>query len=341
MSTSRVEYRIFKTEIRAAKDEKPQIEGYAAVFNTETDLGYVRESIAPGAFKRAIAEKQDVRCLFNHEPDHVLGRTKSGTLALDEDAKGLHFLCDLPDTQMGKDVREMIKRGDVDQCSFGFIVRDEEITYDDDFAKRVIKDADLFDVSPVTFPAYPTTSVEARSNAAILKAYKRDDDPDETQHEECSCRCRACYDGEHEEHGLHMVDSAACSHNMDVSRPDDSDERTLYTAEQRAAKTKKVDGEDLGSGAFAYVGDAKDTSTWKLPIKFSSEEKTKAHIRNALARFNQTNGIPADKKPEVLAKIKAAAKEHGIHVEGEEKSANPALKLSKSRVRQLQVELSL
>jgi HK97 family phage prohead protease len=172
MSTSRVEYRVMKTELRAAKDDKPQIEGYAAVFNVETDLGYVRESIAPGAFKRAIVEKQDVRCLFNHQPDHVLGRTKSGTLALDEDNTGLHFTCDLPDTQMGRDVRAMILRGDVDQCSFGFIVRDEEITYGDDQAVRVIRDADLFDVSPVTYPAYETTSCEARSATEVREALK-------------------------------------------------------------------------------------------------------------------------------------------------------------------------
>ena len=168
--SKQVEYRIFKTELRANAD-KPQIEGYAAVFSTRADIGYVTESIAPGAFTRAIAEKQDVRCLFNHEPDHVLGRTKSGTLALSEDSKGLKFVCDLPDTQMGRDVREMIKRGDVDQCSFGFVVIDEEVTRGET-TTRVIKDVDLFDVSPVTYPAYPTTSVEARSNTEVMKSFK-------------------------------------------------------------------------------------------------------------------------------------------------------------------------
>jgi len=343
--TAKREYRIFKTEVRAGKDSKPQIEGYAAVFNTETDLGYVRESIAPGAFKRAIAENQDVRCLFNHDPNNILGRTKSGTLALEEDNTGLKFRCDMPDTTIGKDVHSMIMRGDVDQCSFGFIVRDEEIKYGNngEGATRVIKDADLFDVSPVTYPAYPTTSVEARSNADALKSF-RDDNPDNDEDgdagsdhpymgdEECGCCCRACYSAEHEECDMHMADGEQCSMSEHVD---------MRSKELREAKTKKVAGEDLGPGAFAYVGDKNDTSTWKLPIKFSSEEATKAHIRNALARFNQTKGIPADKKPEVLAKIKAAAKAHGIHVSGDSESNSLSLTLAKARVRQLEIEMSL
>lgn len=80
------------------------------------------------------------------------------------------------------------------------------------------------------------------------------------------------------------------------------------------AKTKRVDGEDLTASAFAYVGDPEKTDTWKLPIKFSDEEKTKTHIRNALARFDQTEGIPEGEKAKVKAKIEAAAKEHGIDV---------------------------
>jgi HK97 family phage prohead protease len=339
--TKRIEYRIFKTQIRA-KGDTPQIEGYAAVFNTETDLGWFRESIAPGAFKRALSEKQDVRCLFNHEPDHVLGRTKSGTLALNEDNTGLHFVCDLPETQMGKDVRAMILRGDVDQCSFGFIVREEDVVYGDKSKDtvRVIKDVDLFDVSPVTYPAYPTTSVEARSNAESFKKFRdpNGNDGDEMPHDdpdppECECDCRACYSAECEECDMHMQECGDSERCMSGTRS--------MTPEQRSSKAKRVDGEDLTSGAFAYVGDKGDTSTWKLPIKFSTEEKTKSHIRNALARFNQTKGIPADKKPEVLAKIKAAAKEHGIHTGDESKGAELTLELAKARTRNLEISLSI
>jgi HK97 family phage prohead protease len=88
-------------------------------------------------------------------------------------------------------------------------------------------------------------------------------------------------------------------------------EATVTTAKSDA-KTKRVAGEDLTSSCFAYVGDENDTSTWKLPIKFSTPEKTASHIRNALARFSQTQGIPESEKAAVLAKIKRAAKANGI-----------------------------
>lgn len=90
---------------------------------------------------------------------------------------------------------------------------------------------------------------------------------------------------------------------------------------RKEAKTKRVAGEDLPASAFAFVGDKEDTSTWKLPIKFSTEEKTKSHIRNALARFNQTQGIPEGEKSKVLARIKRAAREHGIDSDTAEKAA--------------------
>ncbi len=93
----------------------------------------------------------------------------------------------------------------------------------------------------------------------------------------------------------------------------------------------------LAASAFAYVGDPDKTGTWKLPIKFSTEEKTKSHIQNALARFSQTKGIPDSDKPKVLAKIKAAAKAHGIHVSDEAKSADIPLELAKARVRMAQI----
>ena len=105
-----------------------------------------------------------------------------------------------------------------------------------------------------------------------------------------------------------------------------------HLLESRAAKTKKVDGEDLGPGAFAWVGDANDPKTWKLPIKFSTEEKTKSHIRNALARFGQTQGIPADKKAGVWKKIVAAAKKHGIEVsDSDSLRAFPGLSIEEIR----------
>lgn len=153
------------------------ISGYAAVFDKETVIGGgswgFREVIAPTAFDEAI-ERDDVRALFNHNPDILLGRTKSGTLRLDVDKKGLKYDVDLPDTAAAKDVRTLIKRGDVSGSSFAFRVDEDE--WDESDAKkgklplRRILRAELFDVSPVTYPAYPQTSVSARSKAQAAVA---------------------------------------------------------------------------------------------------------------------------------------------------------------------------
>jgi HK97 family phage prohead protease len=335
MSTPKTEYRIFKSEVRASKGDNPQIAGYAAVFNTPTDIGYFREQIAPGAFTKAIADKQDVKCLFNHDPNKVLGRTKSGTLRLSEDNTGLKYECDIDQsTSVGKDVHAHIERGDVDQCSFGFVVRDEDVSYDDDgVATRTIKQADLFDVSPVTYPAYPTTSVEARSNAEALKELKinkRDEDSDETDEEElaCSCRCRACYSAECEECDKHINDCQAdnCDHEADTDDDDEAEDNNR--SKDEAGKTKTVDGEELSAEDFLYVGDPKKPSTWALPWHFSSEAKTKSHLRNALARFSSTEKIPSAEKAGVYKMLVAKCKEHGVDV-AEEKSAGMDLETAK------------
>lgn len=97
------------------------------------------------------------------------------------------------------------------------------------------------------------------------------------------------------------------------------------------AKTKRVADEDLPASAFAYVGDPQDLATWKLPIRFSTEEKTKSHIRNALARFSQTQGIPAGERAAVLAKIKAAAKRYGIGQTNNVERAKEARKIFENK----------
>ena len=173
---SKIEYRAFKTELRAMAD-KPCVEGYAAVYSVSTDLGGgYRESINPKAFERALQEKQDVRGLFNHDANMVLGRTKSGTLRLSSDNTGLHFECDINEADPeAMSVRAKIMRGDVDQCSFAFGCKEDRVSYNDDGSiDRELMDVDLYDVSPVTYPAYDTTSCEARSvegvRASILEA---------------------------------------------------------------------------------------------------------------------------------------------------------------------------
>jgi HK97 family phage prohead protease len=159
---------ILTAEFRAENAETRTVYGYAAVFNIETELapGFV-ESIAPGAFSSSVNE--DVRALWNHDLSQVLGRTKSGSLRLTEDSIGLRFELDLPDTSMGRDAFELIKRKDVTGVSFGFFIRAEEWIKGDDKTpnKRIIKDVELFEISLCPFPAYESTSVSARSAEAV------------------------------------------------------------------------------------------------------------------------------------------------------------------------------
>jgi hypothetical protein len=140
----------------------PKMIGYAAVFNTKTEIwpGFF-EQISPGAFKNAI-QNDDVRALWNHDPNYVLGRNTAQTLFLSEDSVGLRYEIIPPDTSWAKDLQVTIKRKDVNQSSFGFNIVDESVKHDKDSVTRTIKDVKLFDVSPVTYPAYPTTEVHVR-----------------------------------------------------------------------------------------------------------------------------------------------------------------------------------
>lgn len=146
------------------EEKKPVISGYAAVFNSPTNIGSMfREVIKPGAFARAIKENQDVRALVDHIPDKILGRTKSGTLRLSEDEKGLRYEIDPPNTTVATDLLESIRRGDIDQSSFAFTPKSQTWRKDGEQLVREINDVDLYDVSPVTYPAYESTSVSVRS----------------------------------------------------------------------------------------------------------------------------------------------------------------------------------
>lgn len=160
--------------LRAKADDVPQgLVGYASVFNTDAVIaGLFRERIAPGAFTRAIAE-DDVRALFNHDPNFVLGRTTSKTLTLSEDDRGLRYDVEPPDTQWARDLMVSVGRGDVSQSSFGFSVVREEWKEPENRAElptRTILEAKLYDVSPVTYPAYEETTAEARSTAESMHA---------------------------------------------------------------------------------------------------------------------------------------------------------------------------
>lgn len=165
MTVERRVYTLQEFRMDVNGDKKPMIVGHAAVFNLLSDnLGGFREKILPGAFTKAIQE-DDVRALFNHNPDHVLGRNKSGTLRLMEDKTGLRVEIDPPDTQVGRDLQVSMSRGDINQMSFGFRVMPGDAEWSEDaagLAIRTIKKASLFDVSPVTYPAYPQTDCALR-----------------------------------------------------------------------------------------------------------------------------------------------------------------------------------
>jgi hypothetical protein len=148
-------------ELRLDTTENPKIHGYAAVFDTWADIGgWFKESIRKGAFTKTIKEN-DIRALMNHNENYVLGRNKAGTLKLKEDAKGLVVEIDPVPATWANDLMTSMKRGDVNQMSFGFQVNKAEMDIEKD--ERVLTDVTLFDVSIVTFPAYPTTSAQVRS----------------------------------------------------------------------------------------------------------------------------------------------------------------------------------
>lgn len=157
-------------ELRAAADSKGPgtVVGYSAVFDKfSEDLGGFREKITPGAFADALP-RSDVRALANHDPTMLLGREKAGTLRMEEDKVGLRVSIDLPDTSVGRDTAESIRRGDMDGMSFAFTLDDsddaDDWEWNADVPVRTIKRfGQIYDVGPVTYPAYPDTSAAMRS----------------------------------------------------------------------------------------------------------------------------------------------------------------------------------
>lgn len=178
-----IERRAIVAEFRVEGEEAPKIIGYAAKFDTlSEEMWGFREKIAKGAFTDALKDS-DVRALFNHDPNLVLGRNKAGTLVLVEDDIGLRYEITPPDTQTAKDLAESIRRGDISQSSFAFSMRgggiEEWQELPDGKAIRTIKKVSrLFDVSPVTYPAYPDTESGVRSAEEVYKEYKAQANPE-------------------------------------------------------------------------------------------------------------------------------------------------------------------
>jgi len=172
-----LERRFSPIVITLDEGENPTMRGHAAVVNSwSDDLGGFREMILPGAFSECLAD--DVRALKNHDSNMVMGRTKSGTLRIKEDAGGLAIENDPPDTTYSRDLQVSMRRGDIDQMSFAFSILEGGDSWkrstDGMWERTISKIKRLYDVSYVTYPAYPSTDCALRS----LEAAKAKDLPD-------------------------------------------------------------------------------------------------------------------------------------------------------------------
>lgn len=157
--------------IESREDGSRMAVGYGAVFYRAGDSGTeyelwkgAVERIARGAFSEALNRPDDVRGLFNHDSDHLLGRLSAETLRLRADDRGLLYEIDLPDTQAGRDVATSIERGDLTGSSFAFVPEVVEWSEEEDREIRTIKSVRLYDVGPVTFPAYESSTTALRTD---------------------------------------------------------------------------------------------------------------------------------------------------------------------------------
>jgi HK97 family phage prohead protease len=154
----RVEKRVNAVDFELRDNESggSTFTGYAAVFNSPSEPLPFTEIVAPGAFARSLKSRNDVKLLWNHDAGQVLGSTRAKTVRLVEDGKGLRVEADLPNTTLGNDTRELIKRGDVDSMSFGFsTIRDK---WSSEGSTRTLEAVRLHEVSIVAFPAYTATA---------------------------------------------------------------------------------------------------------------------------------------------------------------------------------------
>lgn len=158
-AVSKLETRVNTTEFEIRQDgDGMTFEGYAAVFNSDSEPLPFTERVAPGAFRRTLRERSDIKLLWNHDVGEILGSTRSGSLKLWEDGKGLRVQAQLPDTQRGRDTAELLRSGMVDSMSFGFTVPEGGAEWSDDGRVRTLKSVRLFEVSIVAFPAYSATA---------------------------------------------------------------------------------------------------------------------------------------------------------------------------------------
>lgn len=154
-------------EMRALEDDGMVVEGYAAVFDSVTNLGYMNEVIDRGAFDGA--DMSDIVMKYNHENNVLpMARTRGGSLQFNVDDHGLKIRAKLPDTSVNRDIYTLIQEGVLSKMSFAFTVKSEEYDYETD-TRRILAFDKIFDVSVVDVPAYESTEIYARSKEEYEK----------------------------------------------------------------------------------------------------------------------------------------------------------------------------
>jgi HK97 family phage prohead protease len=210
--------------VQTSPDGSRTISGVIFYNQPSSDLGGFTEVLAPGVFNDSIAG--DVLCLRDHDATLLMGRTKSKTLTLTNDSAGLRFVCKLPDTTQAADLATSIERGDLDGVSFGFRMIDDAWTSDGEGnVIRTLLKVNLLEISPCSFPAYPSSTISIRSCPSTLRSKLKQDT--RSNEDGCDCDCSSCTDGECDECSMSDCDDTACAEHGCPEQ--DDDERTLCT----------------------------------------------------------------------------------------------------------------
>lgn len=294
-----LERRITTSPVTLETPKGMAFSGYAAKFGIRTEIGNAKlwgfyEEIASSAFDRAIREAQDVRLLFNHNPDLLLGRTSSGTLRLKTDSVGLWNDAELPDTTLGRDISVQIQRRDITGQSFAFVTRkDMWETLDDGTELRTVLDLDLFDTGPVTYPAYEDTTAGVR--AAMRCA------PESVRERRLALRaaddlvCDSCgAEFSSEDDGVEAGDTCPDCGSGTLEEMNAGRTRLRRPARRAVWSTDYVN--NLPDSAFAYIApggekDEEDKTTPRnlryFPHHNTTGEVDLPHVRNGLSRAPQ------------------------------------------------------
>jgi HK97 family phage major capsid protein len=248
---SNTEVRTVDVDVTDLDTRGRTLHGYASVYGVEShDLGGFKEKISPGAFAGVL--NADVRCLLNHDPNQVLGRTRAGTLRLHDEERGLRFECDLPESPLGQNVREAVRRGDVDGASFRFVVAKDGESWDGD-VRTVKAIKELHDVTVATYGAYPAASVELRTRPSATSRDKEKELDTETRASEETTRTTEgagerttatstgfAADSGHSRTGLHVEDRAGSANNATIEHRVSDALRSVRKGEARSLTTSSA-----------------------------------------------------------------------------------------------------